>query len=124
MVMDVRLRESVDNAVAATVAPEDLRRGDYVAVLSEIVEVPSFFWTEALACAQAEAVRIRRLPTEDRAPLKVKAICLPFVFVKQHTGQFQTLDVRLASLVRLDEEYAKTVWKSLRAKPPQFGLRI
>lgn len=122
--MDVRFGNPEESTMAATVAPEDLRRGDYVAVLSEIVEVPSFFWTESLACARAEVVRVRRLPTEDRAPLKVKAICLPFVFVKQHAGQFQTLDVRLASLVRLDEQYAKTVWKSLRAKPCRTRLGL
>ncbi len=104
---------------AATVAPEDLRRGDYIAVLSEIVEVPSFFWSDSLSAARSELVRLRRLPTEDRVPLKVKAICLPFLFVKPPVGPHQTLDVRLVSLVRLEKRYAKHVWKALS---PRVGV--
>lgn len=110
------------SSVAAMVAPEDLRRGDFVAVLSEIVELPSFLWTETLTSGRDELVRVRRLPTEDRAPLQVKAICLPFVFVKLPAGQFQTIDVRLARLVKLEKCYARTVWKILKLRPtkPRF----
>jgi hypothetical protein len=112
--MKFQLQDREGNLLAARVAPEDLRCGDFVAVLSEIVELPSFLWTETLPSAQDELVRLRRLPTEGRVPLKVKAICLPFIFVKLPRGEFQTIDVRLASLVRLETSYARTVWKSLR----------
>src|SRR4051812_12943336 len=113
--MNFPLKDNQASSTAARVAPEDLRRGDFVAVLSEILEVPPFCWNDTLPSGQGELVRLRRLPTKDRVPLKVKAICLPFVFVKLPRGQFQTIDVRLASLVRLDKAYAKTVWKSLRS---------
>lgn len=116
--MKTQLQDRESNLLAARVAPEDLRRGDFVAVLSEIVELPSFLWTETLPSGQGELVRLRRLPTDDRAPLKVEAICLPFIFVKLSSGQFATIDVRLASLARLEKDYAKTVWKSLRKRPP------
>jgi hypothetical protein len=121
--MNFRLQDTEVSCTAARVAPEDLRRGDFIAVLSEIVEVPSFLWSDTLAANRGELVRLRRLPTEDRVPLKVKAICLPFVFVRSPSGQFQTVDVRLASLARLERAYAKTVWKSsksprLTATPP------
>ncbi len=121
--MAIPLEDRETSSIAAMVAPEDLRRGDFVAVLSEIVELPSFLWSETLPGGRGELVRLRRLPTEDRAPLKVKAICLPFIFVKLPTGQFQTIDVRLASLVRLEKGYAKTVWKTLRptASKPDFA---
>jgi hypothetical protein len=112
--MNIRLPQREASSIAATVAPEDLRVGDFCAILSEIIELPSFLWDETLPSARGELVRMRRLPTEERAPLKVKAICLPFVFVKSPTGQFQTIDVRLANLVRLERGYVKTVWKSLR----------
>jgi hypothetical protein len=114
--MDTRLQGIEGTAVAAMVAPEDLRVGDFVAVLSEIVELPSFLWCETLSADRSELVRMRRLPTDDRAPMKVKAICLPYIFVKLPKGQFRTIDVRLTSLARLEEKYAKTVWKTL--KPP------
>src|SRR5665213_2915774 len=98
--MKTRLSDRETSTIAATVAPEDLRRGDFVAVLSEIVELPSYLWTETLLAGRCEAVRVRRLPTEDRVPLKIKAICPPYIFVKLPSGQFHTIDVRLATLVR------------------------
>lgn len=107
------------SAVAASVAPEDLRQGDYVAVLSEVIELPSFLWTETLASKHDEVIRVCRLPTGARSPLKIKAICLPYVFVKSPAGDYQTIDIRLARLVRLDRAYAKTVWKRMRTKRPK-----
>lgn len=120
--MKIERHQSEESSVAATVAPEDLRRGDYVAVLSEIVQLPSFLWCETLPTARDEPVRVHHLPTENRVPLKIKAICLPFVFVKQPNSRFQTIDVRLTSLVRLEKSYAKTVWKNLKCPPakPSF----
>ena len=112
--MKLRLKDSEGCSIASTVGPEDLRCGDYVAVLSQIVEVPSFMWDGALPSERDELVRVRRVPTDDRAPLKIEAICLPFVFVKQPDGTFETIDVRLVTLARLQKSYAKTVWKSLR----------
>lgn len=114
--MDIFLQHDEASSVAAVVAPEDLRRGDYVAVLSEIVELPTFLWNDSLPCAQNELVRLRRLPTDDRVPMKIKAICLPFVFLKLPSGEFQTIDVRLSSLVRLEKRYAKKVWKATKPK--------
>lgn len=114
--MTPQLQEKHASLLAARVAPEDLRRGDFVAVLSEIIELPSFLWSETLPRGQDELVRLRRLPTDDRAPLKVEAICLPFIFVKLPCGTHETIDVRLASLARLEKDYARTVWKALRKR--------
>ncbi len=122
--MKIRLLDGECSSIAASIAPEDLRRGDFVAVLSEVVELPSFLWTDTLSSCRDELVRVRRLPTEGRAPLKVKAICLPFVFVKSPSGQFRTIDVRLARLVRLEKSYAKTVWKILKLPPRQALGRV
>ena len=116
------LEETEASSLAANVAPEDLHRGDYIAILSEIVELPTFFWCDSSAYERDELVRLRRLPTRDRVPMKIKAICLPFIFVKLPHGQFQTIDVRLASLVRLDKAYGKTVWKKLQAPKSTPGL--
>ena len=120
--MKTRLQASESSSIAALIAPEDLRRGDFVAVLSEVIELPTFLWNDALPSGRGELVRLRRLPTEDRAPLKIKAICLPFVFVKSPSGQHQTLDVRLATLVRLEKDYAKTVWKTVKPAPRRPSL--
>src|SRR5262245_8588984 len=104
-------------AVAASVAPEDLRCGDYVAVLSVIHEYPSFFWCgDSGMSAREDPVRVESLDTENVAPLKIKAICLPFVFVKDAMGKHRTLDVRLCRLARLSAEYARKVRKAVRQK--------
>ncbi len=120
--MKARMLEEENSCVAATVAPEDLRRGDFVAVLSQIVELPTFLWDDILPNSRDELVRIRYLPTDDRVPLKVKAICLPFVFVKSPSDQYQTMDIRLANLVRLHRAYAKKVWKRLRTPAVKVTL--
>lgn len=103
-------------SLAASVAAEDLACGDYVAILSETYEFPSFFWCDSSLLAPDEPVRVRFIPCASGVPLKVKAICLPFVFVKSPKGEFETLDVRRQQLARLDKRYAETVYKNLRLK--------
>ena len=104
-------------AVARSLAPEDLSCGDFVAILHEIVEWPSFFWTcDAQLLPPDELVRLTVRSSVGGTPLKVKAICLPFVFVKKPCGTHRTLDVRQHRLVRLSSEYAQTVWKAM-SKP-------
>ena len=105
-------------ALASILAPEDLRCGDYVAVLDEIVEVPAWLWCDAPADGDSPH-RVRWRASEGGVPLKVKAICLPFVLVKSAHKQARTLDVRQYQLVRLDRHYARTVWKQLRRNPQQ-----
>lgn len=109
------LTEELDASLAATVAGEDLRCGDYVAILSEVYEFPSFLWCgDAALLPPHEPVRMKLLSRTNGAPLKVKAICLPFLFVKSAKDEYETLDVRRQQLVRLDRRYAETVYKSTR----------
>ena len=99
--------------LAATVAPEDLACGQVVAVLNETHEYPSFLWCDSSFGSQSEPVRIRFKSRDGGVPLKVKAICLPFVVLENPWGEFVRKDVRISDFVRLDEEYAKTVRKCL-----------
>jgi hypothetical protein len=115
--MKTVLPTTADTSIAASIAPEDLQRGNFVAVLSELVEFPSFFWCDSLPGNRTELVRVRFLPTSSM-PLKIEAICLPFVFVKSPLGQRETLDIRRVQLVQLEKRYAKTVWKQLRKQRP------
>jgi hypothetical protein len=107
-------------AGAATLAralpPEDIRRGDYVALLYEVFEYPSWFWCDDSALLpREEVVRIRYTPRDEAAPLKVRAVCLPFVLVREPSGRERTLDVRRVRLARLDREYAAAAWKAYKA---------
>jgi len=100
--------------LARPLAAEDLRCGDFVGILNETLEVPSYHWTcDAQLLPPHELVRIVYQPPQGGTPLKVKAICLPFVFAKHPSGQHQTLDVRRQQLVRLSASYARLVWKTM-----------
>jgi hypothetical protein len=101
--------------LAASVAPEDLECGDFVAILSVTHEYPSFFWCcDASMSAREEPVRIQWTGIGESSPLKVKAICLPFVLAKDAAGKHRTLDIRLCRLARLTPDYGRKVWKALR----------
>lgn len=103
---------STDGLVSRSLAAEDLAQGDYVGILSEIVEWPSFFWhCDAQLLPPGELVRLQCRTSDGGTPLKVKAICLPFVFVKSPAGEHRILDVRRHRLVRLSSDYAGLVWK-------------
>jgi len=100
--------------VARSLAAEDLRCGDFVGILHETIEVPSYHWScDGQLLPPDELIRLVYRPAEGGTPLKVKAICLPFVFVKHPSGQHQILDIRRQQLVRLTKAYARLVWKTL-----------
>jgi hypothetical protein len=105
---------SCDTYVSKSLAAEDLRCGDFVSILHEVFEYPSFFWhCDPHVHPPGEPVRLVCRSDDGGTPLKVKAICLPFVFVKTPGGKHRTLDVRQHRLVRLTAEYAQPVWKAL-----------
>ena len=113
-IMKTDLSTTETTSIAALVAPEDLKCGDCVAVLNEIVEIPSYLWCDSVPHERGELVRVRCLPTDRGMPVKVKAICLPFVFVKSPFGPGETMDIRQVQLVRVKKHYAKTVWRNIR----------
>lgn len=112
--------------LARTLAPEEIRPGDFVATLYEIVEFPPWMWcTDPTLTRRDETVRIRTTPREDSLPLKVRSVCLPFVLVREPCGRDRTLDVRRCRLARLDGEYSAAAWKAYRkaAKKRRCGKK-
>lgn len=102
--------------VAARIAGEDLRTGDYVTILSQIYEIPSYLWcSSGVGLAPDEPVRSRYLPRSAAGePNKVVAICLPFVYVKRPRGTIVGLDTRQQQIVRLDRDNGRLIWKRMR----------
>jgi hypothetical protein len=101
--------------LAKPLAPEEIRPGDFVSMLHEIAELPSFFWcADATVLPANELIRIQYVPEGGGIPMKVKSVCLPFVLVKSPFGDQRTLDVRQCRLARLDGNYARTTWKSYK----------
>lgn len=112
--MKLKTTSGDETQAARTLAPEDLRAGDYVSLDYEILEFPSFFWCSDLQLLPpAEPVRMPWHTADCGQPLKIKAICLPYVFVKKPCGEHRTLDVRRHRLVRLAPDYARAVWKAM-----------
>ena len=109
-------RTAADQAtLARPLAPEDVRRGDYVVLLYEIIEYPSWYWCDdATFAAREEVVRICHTPRDEPTPLKVRSACLPFVLVAQPCGRQRSLDLRRCRVARLDKRFARTAWKGCR----------
>ena len=111
-----------DTCIAASVAPEDLRCGDYVAELNVIYEFPSFLWcSDAPTLSANHPVRSRYRAPDAGVPLRVKAICLPFVWVTAPRSESRVVDIRQTELVRLRKKYAKQAWKGLKKKERKDG---
>jgi len=103
-----------NTTVAARIAGEDIACGDFVSVLNEIVELPSFLWNgSAVSLSAEQPVRICYAASDAGHPKKVIGICLPFVYVRTPNGSVTTIDTRQRQLVRLNEDCASAVWNEL-----------
>lgn len=104
-----------ETTVAATIAGEDVACGDFVALHTSLFEVPSYLWDGCNASLPPhELVRLRMIPADAGQPLKVFAVCLPFVYARNTAGELKTLDLRREQIVRLDRGCAKAVWGELK----------
>lgn len=103
------------SSLAKALAPEEIARGDYVTLLYELREWPSWFWCEQGVHPREEPVRICHLPFDEPQPLRVRRVCLPFVLVKTPAGDERTLDIRKCRLARLDQKFGGTAWRAYRA---------
>jgi hypothetical protein len=108
-------RSKTVTTVAARIAGEDIAKGDYVTVLSEIIELPSYLWgCSGLSQPIDEPVRTRYLPRAVGEPYKVVAVCLPFVYAKRPTDNLTAFDIRQQQLARLDRDTGRSLWNQMR----------
>lgn len=114
---DCELAIQSKTSVAATVAGEDVVRGDFVALLNITCDLPSYLWNGCDALLPAhELVRLKLIPSDAGVPLKVFAVCLPFVYARTFKGEVETIDLRRTQIVRLNRDSAKRVWQQLRSQ--------
>lgn len=99
---------------SSAVAPEDIRRGDYLAILRQVCEYVPLF-SEGKPEDGGLPRRILLLPKQGGMPLRVIEVCLPFLLVEQVDGTHTTLDARRSRFARLTEEYARLATKRIRA---------
>ena len=104
-----------DSKTAKVLAPEDVRAGDYVALLHEVHEILSFWWCGGIGTIRPDdPVRIPFIPKNGGVPFRVRSVCLPFILVKAPSGKVRSLDVRRYRLARLDRTHALVVWKACK----------
>lgn len=118
---DDRETTTTDTDLARRLAPEDIRPGDHVAILTFLREDFPFMWGCDSSFARAEPVRTTWMPSDGGQPLEVIAVCLPFILVSEPTGISRTIDLRRYSLVRLSRRYARKAKKRLRSPPKPPG---
>jgi hypothetical protein len=107
--------QSAESKMAKVLAPEDLRVGDYVALLHVVREVPSFWLRDGIrAIGPIEPVRIAFMLNNGGVPYRVRSVCLPFVLVKTPSGRSRNLDVRRHRLARLTCAHAQAAWKACK----------
>jgi hypothetical protein len=103
------------STLAKMLAPEEVQAGQYVTVLHEVAEFPSFYWfCDNVFLDPEEVIRMRYLPVDGGLPLKVRSVCLPFVLVKLPTGEERPLDLRKCRVARLTQRYATRAWKACK----------
>ncbi len=71
---------------------ENLKRGDWVAVVWTKIQVPKGVFISL---------------TYNGQPFRIEEISLPFIAVENILGRYQALDVRLYDLQKLKPRYAK-----------------
>ncbi len=128
------------NLTARAIAPEDITVGDYVAVLNwidEVFPIGALFDCSAINTPHTlEMIRVQRIPAAACVPLKVEAICLPWVLVKspmpsaramnnwnssQRPLLLRTLDVRRVRLARLSDAFGEQLYRALKGRFQKKG---
>ena len=93
--------------IAQTVAPEDLRKGQFVAVLRRVIECFPFYCDEHRPVEErVRPVPVSFLPGGMPAVYRVEAVCVPFVLVERlGSGKARTLDLRRVQLASVDARF-------------------
>lgn len=99
---------------ARPVAAEDLRVGDGVAVAHTTLQVLAR--EDPPPGENNRVLKATYIPHDAGDPLRVQAVCLPFVLAVNVAKQHLTLDVRREHLVRLDPAYTRRAFKKLGDK--------
>lgn len=108
--------KTIKVTLSRVLAPEEIRCGQFVAVMHTMCEYlplgPLFDLTTNVPESLA-TVRVLWLPQGDNTPMRVRAVCLPFVLVEYPSGDWQSLDMRRLRLAKLKKSYANEAWARL-----------
>lgn len=102
-----------------TVAPEDLRGGQYIAITRMMIQLIPPMCDPQLT-PEPQTVRLWGIPPFAGQPMRIVSVCLPFVLVEGVDRQCRTLDLRRMEVVRLPKKYGRAAFERL-AKPAAGG---
>ncbi len=103
-------------------APEDIQVGDFVAILSVRIDLPSFLWPCRDSLRVDELISLDFTSGGSAVPLKVTSVCLPYVLTRAPDGTPNMLDVRRQRLGRLSNHFARKACKALRVAKAEPAL--
>lgn len=103
--------------VARQVRPDDICVGSFVAVLCETYEWPEFSCFGGAKEAGSDGVqRVTLVPNETKPPVRIEAVCVPFVFVVDAGGKRQVFDMRRIRLARVSNRFGRSVFAAMSRK--------
>ncbi len=107
---------NMQETMSKMLAPEDILRGDYVMAMTESVQMIAGACRGAIESPAPRVVTLEVLADEDRGPMRVREVCLPFVLVRDPKGAHKVIDLRRVRLARLSPEFGQAAFK--RLAPP------
>ncbi len=96
--------------ITRRLAPEDILPGMFIAIAAHTREIFPHWLIGSTPNHVPDVVRISVRGCVDGTPLRVVAVCLPFVMTENAKGAIETLDVRQHTLVTIDEMFALEVF--------------
>ena len=107
----------MQNTMTKVLAPDDIRTGDYVVVLSVVHESFPMLYEDGLdAHSRSLKVRTTSAPEGQPSVLRVAGVCVPLVLVAEANGKPRLLDTRREQLGRLNETFGELAFEQLGSK--------
>lgn len=100
------------------IGPEDVREGQYITVTHTMYE----FLSDRCAPEydqEVTATRVTLINGDAGQPLKVVAVCLPFVLTRNTAGLLCSLDLRQHHIAKLTKGYGRKAFKKKKSTNKQ-----
>lgn len=87
-------------------SPEDLRVGEFFTITHTLIELLPDTLEPKVGGGEVDLVRATCMPHDAGVPMKVIAVCLPFVIAEYANHHRVVVDTRRHALVKVDAGYA------------------
>ena len=88
-------------------SPEDIQIGDYVVRTHRRYQLVPCNVERSVTGEAIEPIILYAWPYDAGEPLKVRAVCLPFVMTENQYGSREAVDTRQDVLMKVSKAYAK-----------------